>query len=134
MKQHQRYQDRLRGIPEEYETQITRKDGEKRWLQVKASPLRNKDLEVVGSIGILTDITDKKRLEEQLLWSQKMEAVSRLACGVTHDFKNLLTVITGYAGLLTRRLRNDDENHDAAAAILEAGHAASSITTAAPFC
>ncbi len=60
-----------------------------------------------GLVCIDRDITERKRLEEQLFQSQKMEAVGRLAGGIAHDFNNLLTAVMGYAYLAMNVMPRD---------------------------
>ncbi|MBS1912778.1 MAG: PAS domain S-box protein [Bacteroidetes bacterium] len=79
-------------------------------------------------IGIVSDLTERNRLEEQLLQSQKMDAVGQLAGGVAHDFNNILTIISGYGQLMLASIAEDDRSRDFVNGILQAGERASKLT------
>jgi PAS domain S-box-containing protein len=91
-----------------YETVRLRKDGKKINVSVTDSPIRGEAGVVSGLSSIARDITERKRLEEELLQSQKMEAVGRLAGGIAHDFNNILTAILGYSDLILAQI---EERH-----------------------
>ncbi len=71
--------------------------------------------------GIVRDVSERHRMEAQLLQAQKMEAVGRLTGGIAHDFNNLLTAIGGYAEMSLPQLQPGDPLH---ARILDIRHAA----------
>src|SRR5512141_1254244 len=81
-----------------------RKDGTLYEEDAVISPVRDPSGRMVNYVAVKRDVTDVRRMEEQLRQSQKMEAVGRLAGGVAHDFNNLLTAISGYSDLLLHRL------------------------------
>src|SRR6266851_3876764 len=87
------------------------KTRETRWFQTIKMPLRAPEEGTATLLGVSTEITERKRLEEQLLQSQKMEAVGQLAGGVAHDFNNILTAIVGYADLLAAEFSDTDSRH-----------------------
>jgi len=82
------------------ELTIKRKNGEKRIVLENSSAVKDIDGTVVAYRSFLRDITERKKLEEQLRQAQKMESIGTLAGGIAHDFNNILGIILGYATLL----------------------------------
>jgi two-component system, cell cycle sensor histidine kinase and response regulator CckA len=74
-----------------------------------------------GAVMVLHDITDRRRLEHQFIKAQKMEAIGRLAGGISHDFNNHLTVINGCGHLLLLNLSPNDPSRELASEVIQAG-------------
>ena len=115
--------------------EIIRKDGTKRYIEASVSLQKNSSDKPIGFRGIIRDITERKRVEEERLalqeqfrQSQKMESVGQLAGGVAHDFNNLLTVITGYSDLILRRIDQNDSIRGDAEEIKRSAEKAASLT------
>ena len=75
-------------------------------------PLRSSTGEISGVLGTYMDITERKRLEEELFRSQKLESVGILAGGIAHDFNNVLTTIIGNISMAKMQVSPDDEMFD----------------------
>lgn len=82
------------------------KAGEELWCQLSATRIEWEGRP--ATLNFVRDITPQKKLESQLLASQKMEAVGRLAGGIAHDFNNLLTATIGYCDLALGRIDSED--------------------------
>jgi PAS domain S-box-containing protein len=82
--------------------------GNDAYIEIRAFPLRDEAGAVTAAIEILNDVTEKRKLENQLFQAQKMEAIGTLAGGVAHDFNNILSAIVGYSSLLQMKMRSDD--------------------------
>ena len=110
------------------ETAWKRRDGSMVFVRESARAFRTDDGRVLYYDGIVEDVTERRRLEEELRQAQKMEAVGRLAGGVAHDFNNLLTIIMGYSDLLLERVSARDGMRPPVEEIKKAAERAASLT------
>ncbi|HJT90019.1 MAG TPA: ATP-binding protein [Bryobacteraceae bacterium] len=104
-----------------------RRDGTEFPVEVSLSYIDDADAGLFA-IAFVSDISQRKQLEEQLVHAQKMEAVGRLAGGVAHDFNNMLTVISGYNRMILEELSPLDPLHGYAEEIGKAADRAGAIT------
>ena len=105
-----------------------KKDGTLYEEETTISPVLDSAGKIVSYVAVKRDVTGEMESRRQLLQSQKIEVVGRLAGGVAHDFNNLLMVIGGYASLLLRRMPANDSNRHMAEEIRQTTERAAAIT------
>jgi two-component system cell cycle sensor histidine kinase/response regulator CckA len=111
-----------------YETTRIRKDGQRIQISLTLSPVWDWEGRLIGASAIKRDITAQQALERQFRHSQQMDAIGQLAGGVAHDFNNILTVISGYCGLLLTRTPAPDPRREDVIGIQEAADRAAALT------
>jgi PAS domain S-box-containing protein len=112
----------------EFESLRERKNGTTVPCIVTATAFRGTDGKLIGIVEDFKDITERKKLEEQLLQAQKMEAIGQLAGGIAHDFNNILTAIIGYGNLLNTEIGKDDLQRTYTIRILRSAERAANLT------
>jgi PAS domain S-box-containing protein len=125
----QKLERRRQGLTEKYDSTFQTSDGRRLTVLISTRPLWDGDGRYAGTLGVITDITERSLLEERLHQANKMEAIGRLAGGVAHDFNNLLTVINGYSDLLLRNLSAGDQIRAQLTEIRSAGQRAEELTS-----
>jgi two-component system cell cycle sensor histidine kinase/response regulator CckA len=112
----------------QFERQLVRADGTYVDALVSTSPLTTADGSHCGTLALVTDITEHKRLQLQLEQAKQMEAIGGLAGGVAHDFNNSMMAIRGFAELLLSRLEPGDPCRRDAEGIKQAADGAAAVT------
>lgn len=111
-----------------FEVFYRRKNGEVFAGEIHAHKFLDRYGKPIGNIGVVRDITERKKLEAQLIHSQKMEAVGKLAGGIAHDFNNILTAMIGYCTLSKMKMKENDPQRYYIEQILALSERAASLT------
>lgn len=104
------------------------KDGNPVYAEIKSYPIKDDAGDLISVIELINDISEKKKLEDQLRHAQKMEAIGQLAGGIAHDFNNILTAIIGYGSLLQMKMKEDDPLRINVEQILASSERAANLT------
>ncbi len=109
---------------------VRRRDGHYIWFETTSQAVRDpKGGGLVAEVlSVSRDVTERRRMEEDLRQAQKMEAVGQLAGGVAHDFNNLLTAIRGFSDILARGIEPGDPRRKDVAEIMKATERAAALT------
>jgi len=98
------------------------------WLESTGKLIRSTEGAPVAVVLVSRDITVRKRLEEEMLKTSKLESVGILAGGIAHDFNNILMTIVGNLNLAKRKIKQDDKVHDLLTRAEKVAHRAKTLT------
>ncbi len=100
-------------VPQLQETvSLSSKDGIQIIIEDSIAPIKDDNNEIIGVVIIFRDITSKKKMEEELQKTQKLESIGILAGGIAHDFNNILTAVVGNISLAKMKVNNDDRIYE----------------------
>ena len=121
-----RFQELISGVIRPSVYRVVNKANEPIWVR-SSSKLIYDGKNIVGVRGVITDISEEKRLQFQLEQGLKMEAIGTLAGGIAHDFNNILSAIIGFSELALGKTSIDTKLHDNIKQVLKAGHRAKDL-------
>jgi PAS domain S-box-containing protein len=106
---------------------VLKKDGSVCGIAVYSSPIMRNG-EPVGLRGVLSDLTERRRMEEELLRVQKLESLGILAGGIAHDFNNLMTIVLGNVELAMMRMPADHPSYPLLNTVLQSAEQTKDLT------
>ncbi|NCO95151.1 MAG: response regulator [Armatimonadetes bacterium] len=109
------------------ELELRCKDGSTLWAEITVTFLRDSTGRATGLLGVTRDLTERRRVQQQLEQQSRLAAVGQLAAGIAHDFNNLLTGVVGYAELLQLREDMPPDARPALSTIETQGHRAAAL-------
>ena len=110
------------------EESITNSKGEKVYLETLNSPMFDDSGEIIGTVGIAREITERKQLEEERIKASKLESIGILAGGIAHDFNNILTVILGNISMIKLGKDENSEENELLLEVEKASYQAKELT------
>jgi signal transduction histidine kinase len=102
-----------------YEHHLRLPDGTRRVLSAVGSPLRDRSGTLIGAVEVFDDVTEVRRLRDQVERADRLQQLGEMAAGVAHEIRNPLNGIEGFASLLQRDLPADDPRHRYAARVVD---------------
>ncbi len=102
-------------------------DGEKMYVEVSTSPVKDENGNIIQVVHVSRDITDRKKMEEQLIVTDRLASVGELASGIAHELNNPLTGVIGFSELLLEKDISDDVKEDIKTICGEAQRAAAVV-------
>ncbi|VTR93797.1 multi-sensor hybrid histidine kinase : PAS/PAC sensor hybrid histidine kinase OS=Desulfococcus oleovorans (strain DSM 6200 / Hxd3) GN=Dole_1520 PE=4 SV=1: PAS_3: PAS_3: PAS_4: PAS_8: PAS_4: PAS_3: HisKA: HATPase_c: Response_reg [Gemmata massiliana] len=116
------------GMPFRMEYRVRRRDGAYITVDDQGHFVPEPNGRSKRMVGFVSDVSERRRLEDQYRQAQKMDAVGQLAGGIAHDFNNLLTVINGYSDIILGTLQTHDPARSMVEEVKKAGNRAADLT------
>ena len=104
------------------------KDGAERAIANSGAPIRDRGSRIIGAVIVFSDITETRKMEDELQRAQKLESIGVLAGGIAHDFNNILTAVLGNLSLARLHAKPGDELHELLAEAAKAASIAKDLT------
>lgn len=109
-------------------TVLVARDGTERPVSTSSAPIRDDEGRTVGVVLVSRDVGTQRRMEEELLKSEKLESIGVLAGGIAHDFNNILTTIVGYLSLAKLNIESESELYESLSEVEAAVDRATDLT------